>query len=200
MLMDILMESLLAMDEDTLNAVLESCSDAEIDIIDDMVMEARIEDGPTIQSPTITDNEVSRNISENLKSRGWFKNQNDKDLYNDAAARLSNSYKTIKSDKRKAKQQGAENARKISAADLKSRLLTGEALNKHGKDKILSEHKDRPAYREANSDVTFHTSREYDNGSTAYKKIREMAKARRLKGGVDQYIRENYLKDKYRRG
>ncbi len=40
MLMDILMESLMSMDEDTLDYVLESCSDEEIELIDDMVMEA----------------------------------------------------------------------------------------------------------------------------------------------------------------
>ena len=39
MLMDILMESLMSMDEDTLDYVLESCSDEEMDIIDNMVME-----------------------------------------------------------------------------------------------------------------------------------------------------------------
>lgn len=44
MLMDILMESLLAMDEDILDYVLESCSDEEIELIDDMVMEMQIAD------------------------------------------------------------------------------------------------------------------------------------------------------------
>ena len=39
MLMDILMESLMAMDDDSLEYVLESCSDEELEIIDNMVTE-----------------------------------------------------------------------------------------------------------------------------------------------------------------
>ena len=39
MLMDILMEALMSMDEDTLDSVLESCDAEELEIIDDMVME-----------------------------------------------------------------------------------------------------------------------------------------------------------------
>lgn len=39
MLTEILMESLLAMDDDTLDRILESCDDSEIDLINDMVTE-----------------------------------------------------------------------------------------------------------------------------------------------------------------
>ena len=50
MLMDILMEALMVMDDETLNGVLESCDAEELEIIDSAI-EARYEDGPT----TVTD-------------------------------------------------------------------------------------------------------------------------------------------------
>ena len=50
MLMDILMEALMAMDDESLDYVLESCDAEELEIIDSAI-EARFEDGPT----TVTD-------------------------------------------------------------------------------------------------------------------------------------------------
>ncbi len=68
MLMDILMESLMSMDEDTLDYVLESCSDEELGIIDDMVMEAS---GDGLSS---ADREKINRITEiqaTARERGW---------------------------------------------------------------------------------------------------------------------------------
>ena len=50
MLMDILMESLMSMDEDTLDYVLESCSDEEIDIIDSAMEEISKADADQLRS------------------------------------------------------------------------------------------------------------------------------------------------------
>ena len=50
MLMDILMESLMSMDEDTLDYVLESCSDEEIDIISSAMEEISQADANQIKS------------------------------------------------------------------------------------------------------------------------------------------------------
>ena len=50
MLMDILMEALMSMDDESLDYVLESCDAEELEIIDS-AMEARYEEGPT----TVTD-------------------------------------------------------------------------------------------------------------------------------------------------
>ena len=68
MLMDILMEALMSMDDDTLDSVLESCDAEELEIISD-AMEARYEDGPTVENDKkamkkrIIDN-LGRNYSE----------------------------------------------------------------------------------------------------------------------------------------
>ena len=57
MLMDILMEALMSMDDESLDYVLESCDAEELEIISD-AMEARFEDGPTV----VDKKDLRRNI------------------------------------------------------------------------------------------------------------------------------------------
>ena len=69
MLMDILMEALMNMDDETLDSVLESCDAEELEIISD-AMEARFEDGPTVvKDKGAMRNRVIDNIDSNITDR-----------------------------------------------------------------------------------------------------------------------------------
>ena len=190
MLTEILMESLMSMDEDTLDYVLESCSDEEIELIDDMVTEARIEDGPTRRNPKRVNIDVLTNVGKNLKSRGYtgwgpdYYEDLKREPYRalpDPESELRDSYKSYKEDKQKSKQQGAENARNIRAANLKSKLFTGEPLRKSGKLDVIGKKKEKPAYREANAEFDYNRSM-IDSKDLAKKKLKEIKKARALRG------------------
>ena len=76
MLMDILMEALMAMDDESLDYVLESCDAEELEIISD-AMEARFEDGPTIEKDkSAMTNRVIDNIGTNIAERRKAKQSN----------------------------------------------------------------------------------------------------------------------------
>ena len=185
------MEALMSMDDDTLDSVLESCDSEELEIISD-VMEARYEDGPTKQASGITAVHARRNIGANMISRGDFSTHTDaRSFYEEDRDKFNDSLKTINSDRRTSKQQGKENARAIRVANLKSKLFTGEPLSKSEKQHILSEAKERPAYRDANKHLNFAIT---PNGSNytetlAYSKSNEMKKARALRGGASEYLK-----------
>ena len=191
MLMDILMEALMSMDDESLDYVLESCDAEELEIISD-AMEARFEDGPTKQASGITAVHARRNIGANMISRGDFSTHKDaRRFYEEDRDEFNDSLKTINSDRRASKQQGKENARAIRMANLKSKLTTGEPLGKSEKQRILSEAKERPAYRDANDHLDFSITPNGTNftESLAYSKSREMKKARALRGGVSEYLK-----------
>ena len=76
MLMDILMESLMSMDDESLDYVLESCDAEELEIISD-AMEARYEDGPTVvKDKSAMINRVIDNIGTNIAERRKAKQSN----------------------------------------------------------------------------------------------------------------------------
>ena len=122
MLMDILMEALMSMDDESFDYVLESCDAEELEIITD-AMEARFEDGPT----KVSKDEAKRRIYTNLGSNHREEMKTNDDKFNDAARKIM--YKEYANDKKILRKIGRDTSKSI-ATELdanvpkpKSRLL-----------------------------------------------------------------------------
>ena len=207
MLMDILMEALMSMDEESLDSVLESCDAEELEIISDAMERTEFdENGKPIPTKNKNPEDTKDNILANIGNNAYMRGETpDKEAHNALKRDRDNyneSLKNIKSDRRASKLQGKEIARRIRAADLKSKLLTNKPLDSVDKgevyDKYFREHRHdaigSPDYRINNYRLHHWYNDKYPDGKIdgitgrlhGEMKLKDMRKAKEQKGRSSQ--------------